>query len=73
MTPAEDTRYHALHDRATAAATRWQCIRDDTWGDESAGARRREDLAYTRARNAEATLLKFVYKMANKYHTKGTP
>lgn len=71
MTPAEDKRYHALDAKAEAEHKRWRCIRDETWGVETKGARRREELAYTRARNAEGRLTMFVEEMESKYR-KGT-
>jgi hypothetical protein len=67
MTPAEDKRYHELHDKFEDMHTRWRCIRDETWGDQSKAAIRREDCAWVKAVQAQNRLLVFEIKMQQKY------
>jgi hypothetical protein len=67
MTPAEDKRYHELHDKFESEHKRWRCIRDETWGDQSNAAIRREEAAWIRAVKAQNRLVMFEMKMNDKY------
>jgi hypothetical protein len=67
MTNAEDKKYIALHDKAEAAQKRWRCIRDETWGDFSPRALKREDAAWSKAKDAQCALVAFEEAMCKKY------
>lgn len=67
MTPAEDKRYHELHDKFESEHKRWRCIRDETRGDQSKAAIRREEAAWIRSVRAQNRLVMFEMKMNDKY------
>ena len=67
MTNAEDKKYIALSNKAERLHKKWRCVRDDTWGDLSQTAARREDSAYTAAKDAAFALECFEIQMKYKY------